>query len=99
MIVWDDIQPSEKVRVYDKGIKVINSADEVYNMLIQYRTGDMYCPKIDGAEALGVEIKQIVDVLENGHASHADGKAGWMVVRILEAAQESIKHRGREVRL
>ena len=74
-----------------------NSADQVYDMLIQYRTGDMYCPKIDGAEALGVEINEIVDALENNHPSKADGKAGWMVVKILEAAQESIKSRGKEV--
>jgi len=99
MVVWDDNQPSEKVRVYDKGIDVINSVDDVYNMLIQYRTGDMFCPKIEGTEALGVEIGQIVEVLENGQVSHADGKAGWMVVRILEAAQQSIKNRGKEVRI
>jgi predicted dehydrogenase len=99
MIVWDDIQPSEKVRVYDKGIRVVNSANEVYNMLIQYRTGDMFCPKIDTDEALSVEIRQIIAALEENNPSHADGKAGLMVVKILEAAQESIKHRGREVRI
>ncbi len=99
MIVWDDNQPSEKVRVYDKGIEVVNTADEVYKMLIQYRTGDMFCPKIEGAEALGVEVNEIVDALENNNPSKADGKAGWMVVKILEAAQESIKNRGREVRI
>ncbi len=97
MIVWDDNQPSEKVRVYDKGIEVVNTADEVYDMLIQYRTGDMFCPKIDATEALGVEINEIVATLENNQPSKADGKAGWMVVRILEAAQESIKNRGQEI--
>jgi predicted dehydrogenase len=99
MIVWDDNQPSEKVRVYDKGIDLISSAADVYNMLIQYRTGDMFCPKIDPTEALAVEVQQIVDVLENNQPAQADGKAGRMVVRILEAAQESIKNRGREVRI
>jgi predicted dehydrogenase len=99
MIVWDDNQPSEKVRVYDKGIEVIKTADQVYNMLIQYRTGDMFCPKVDGAEALGVEIDNIVDCIENGGLSYADGRAGRMVVRILEAAQQSIKNRGKEVRI
>jgi predicted dehydrogenase len=99
MIVWDDNQPSEKVRVYDKGIEVIKTADEVYNMLIQYRTGDMFCPKISGAEALGVEVNHIVECLMNNTTSLANGKAGLMVVRILEAAQESIKNRGKEVKI
>ena len=97
MIVWDDNQPSEKVRIYDKGIEVVKTADDVYNMLIQYRTGDMYCPKIDGREAIGVEVENIADCLERNEKPVADGHAGRMVVRILEAAQESIKNRGKEV--
>ncbi len=97
MVVWDDNKPTEKLHIYDKGIEVSVSADEVYKMLVQYRTGDMYCPKIDSTEALTVEINKIVDSLENGHNSVADGQAGWMVVRILEAAEESIKNRGKEV--
>jgi predicted dehydrogenase len=99
MIVWDDNQPSEKVRVYDKGIEVIQNADQVYNMLIQYRTGDMHCPRLDSTEALAVEVNHIVDCLNHNKPSPADGKAGRMVVRILEAAQESIKNRGREIKL
>ena len=99
MVVWDDNKPSEKVRIYDKGVELIKSADEVYNMLIQYRTGDMHCPKIDGTEALTDEINQIVDSLENGKAAKVDGKAGWMVVKILEAANKSIKNRGMEVKI
>jgi predicted dehydrogenase len=99
MIVWDDNTPSEKVRIYDKGIDVIKTADQVYNMLIQYRTGDMFCPRIDGAEALGAEVDHIVECIEQNKPGIADGKAGWMVVKILEAAQESIKNRGKEVKI
>jgi predicted dehydrogenase len=99
MIVWDDNEPSEKIRIYDKGIEVIKNADEVYQMLIQYRTGDMYCPKIDSTEALTVEINHIVDCLENNKGSIASGHDGWMVVKILEAAQESLKNRGKEVKI
>ncbi len=99
MIVWDDNQPSEKVRVYDKGIEVIKTPDQIYHTLIQYRTGDMYCPKIDTTEALAVETQHIVDCLENNAQPLVDGKAGLMVVRILEAAQKSIKQRGREVKV
>ena len=99
MIVWDDNQPSEKVRVYDKGIKVIETPDEIYNTLIQYRTGDMYCPKIDNQEALTVETQHIIDCLEKNDTPLVDGEAGLMTVKILEAAQESIKQRGKEIRI
>lgn len=99
MIVWDDNQPSEKVRVYDKGIEVVRTADQVYKLLIQYRSGDMYCPKIDSTEALTVEVNRIVDCLNENDGALADGKSGWTVVRILEAAQESIKQKGKEVKV
>ncbi|MFC2088441.1 Gfo/Idh/MocA family protein [Calditrichota bacterium] len=99
MIVWDDNTPSEKVRIYDKGIDVVESADQIYNMLIQYRTGDMFCPKIDTSEALGTEINHIVECIEQNKPALTDGKAGLMVVKILEAAQESIKNRGREIKV
>jgi predicted dehydrogenase len=99
MVVWDDNQPSEKVRVYDKGIEVVKSADQVYDMLIQYRTGDMFCPKIDGTEALGAEVNHIIDCLGNGQKSVISGQAGLMVVKILEAAQDSIKNRGKEIKI
>ena len=99
MIVWDDNNPSEKVRIYDKGVEIIKTVNQVYNTLIQYRTGDMYCPKIDMTEALITEVDQIIKNLNNGSNGCADGQAGWMVVRILEAAQESIKKRGKEIRI
>ncbi len=99
MVVWDDNTPSEKVRIYDKGIDVIKTADQVYDMLIQYRTGDMFCPRIDGAEALGEEVNHIVECIEQNKVPIADGNAGLMVVKILEAAQESIKNRGKEVKI
>lgn len=99
MVVWDDNQPSEKVRIYDKGVEMIQTPDQVYNLLVQYRTGDMFCPKIDGMEALTAEINHIVECLQQNKSAIADGKAGWIVVKILEAAQESIKNRGKEVKL
>ncbi|MDZ7295110.1 MAG: Gfo/Idh/MocA family oxidoreductase [candidate division KSB1 bacterium] len=99
MVVWDDNQPSEKVRIYDKGVDVVQSADDVYHMLVQYRTGDMYCPKIDSREALAVEVERIIDCLEKGTDGVVGGEDGLMVVRILEAAQQSVKARGKEVRI
>lgn len=99
MVVWDDNQPSEKVRIYDKGVEVVRTADDIYRMLIQYRTGDMHCPKIDGTEALAGEADNIVRVLLDGEEPVSDGRLGEMVVRILEAAQQSIRARGKEVRI
>ncbi len=99
MIVWDDNQPSEKLRVYDKGIEVIETDAQVYKTLVQYRTGDMHCPKIDATEALAVEVQNIVDVLIKGAKPVSDGLSGLMVVKILEAAQHSIKQHGREIKI
>ncbi|MGD9900815.1 MAG: Gfo/Idh/MocA family protein [Calditrichaceae bacterium] len=97
MVVWDDNKPSEKVLVYDKGVDVVHSDDQVYDMLVQYRTGDMYCPKIDSTEALASEVDQIIDCLEENRNGFADGLAGLRVVEILEAAQKSIKNLGKEI--
>jgi predicted dehydrogenase len=99
MIVWDDNSPSEKVKIYDKGIEVIQTADQVYNTLVQYRTGDMYCPKIPQSEALAVEMDHFADCIEKNITPVSDGYSGWRVVRILELAENSIKNRGREIRL
>ncbi|GAB4342149.1 MAG: Gfo/Idh/MocA family oxidoreductase [Calditrichia bacterium] len=99
MIVWDDNQPSEKLRIYDKGVDFIKDENDVYKMLVQYRTGDMHCPRVDNTEALTTEVQHIVDCLLNGATPISDGKSGWMVVKILEAANQSIKNRGMEVRL
>ncbi len=99
MIVWDDNSPSEKVKIYDKGIEVIQTADQVYNTLVQYRTGDMYCPKIPQSEALAVEMDHFADCIEKNITPISDGYSGWRVVQILESSEKSIKHRGREIRL
>ncbi|MEJ2544735.1 MAG: Gfo/Idh/MocA family oxidoreductase [Calditrichaceae bacterium] len=99
MVVWDDTEPSEKVRIYDKGVEVIQTADQVYNMLIQYRTGDMYCPKIESIEALKEEVGHIVECIDNGKSSIISGESGLMVTKILEASDHSIKNRGKEIRI
>ncbi len=99
MIVWDDNSPSEKIKVYDKGIEVIQTMDQIYNTLIQYRTGDMYCPKIPQTEALAAEIQHFFDCL-NGHEKPiSDGYTGYRVVQFLEMSEKSIKNRGKEIKL
>lgn len=99
MIVWDDNDPSEKIKIYDKGIEVIQTADQVYNTLIQYRTGDMYSPKVPQTEALALEVGHFADCIENDTQPISDGILGYHVVQILEASEQSIKNRGKEIRL
>lgn len=97
MIVYDDMEPSEKVKVYDRGITVTNSPETVYKMLIGYRTGDMYAPQLDLAEALRIEAEHFADCIEHGARPITGGEAGLQVVRMLEAASWSMKNRGRLV--
>ncbi len=99
MIVWDDNSPSEKIKVYDKGIEIIQTTDQIYNTLIQYRTGDMYCPKIPQTEALAFEMDHFADCIEKNVHPISDGYAGLRVVRILESSEKSIKQRGKEFKL
>jgi predicted dehydrogenase len=103
MIVYDDLEPSEKIKVYDKGITLNGNpqknGEKVYQMLVGYRTGDMWAPQLDMTEALGRELRQFVDCIENSETPTADGHAGLRVVRILEAASQSLAQRGRVIEL
>ena len=102
MVVFDDLDPSEKIKIYDKGISLSRSPesiDEVYQMLIGYRSGDMCAPRIENLEALRVEANHFVDCIENGTQPIASGESGLRVVRILEAASESMKNQGQPVQL
>jgi len=99
MVVYDDLEPSEKVKVYDKGITLNGHPESRYRALIDYRTGDMWAPRLDNTEALGRQAGQFLRSIETGEASPSDGQAGLRVVRILEAAHRSLQERGRPVRL
>ncbi len=99
MIVYDDIETSEKVRVYDKGVVVKNGPDSLYKLLVSYRSGDMYAPQIDVTEALRVEAQHFADCIENGKTPITDGHAGLRVVSVLEAATRSMKDHGRSIQL
>jgi predicted dehydrogenase len=99
MIVYDDLEPSEKVKVYDKGITVANRPEDVYKLLIGYRSGDMWAPQIEPLEALRTEAIEFADAIENSRPALTDGLAGLRVVRILQAATQSMKARGRLIEL
>lgn len=100
MIVYDDTLPTEKVKVYDRGITVKSgAADSMYKSMVSYRSGDMFCPQIDHMEALRAEAQHFADCIEQGKAPITDGHAGLRVVSVLEAATRSMKERGRAVPL
>jgi predicted dehydrogenase len=97
MVVFDDLEASEKIKVYDRGISVDPSPENVYEMLVGYRTGDMWAPNLRVSEALAVEAAHFVDCVEHGSAPRTGGEAGLRVVRLLEAATESMLNQGRPV--
>jgi predicted dehydrogenase len=98
MLVWNDLEPDEKIRVYDRGVEITNG-QSVYDLLVSYRSGDVWSPKVNTTEALAVELRYFVDCVVNGQNPSNDGEAGLRVVRLLEAAEQSLKARGRIVAL
>jgi predicted dehydrogenase len=98
MILYDDMEPSEKIKVYDRGVDVGDREDR-QRALISYRLGDMWAPRLDGTEALRCVAAEYARAISTGDRPLTNGVSGLNVVRILEAAEMSIKHRGREVKL
>jgi predicted dehydrogenase len=96
MVVYDDMEPSEKVRLYDRGITV-NTREGIYKTLVDYRTGDMWAPKLEFREALSFECEHFVESVRTGRAPWSDGVAGLAVVRLLEAASRSLAAQGQRV--
>jgi predicted dehydrogenase len=104
MVVYDDIEPTEKVRVYDKGVTTTRSANErdkeaAYKTLVSYRTGDVWVPKLDNTEALHYVVQEFLDAIAERRPPLTDGYTGLRVVRLLEAAQRSIEQGGARVEL
>ena len=99
MIVFDDLEPSEKVRVYDKGITVDQGPEDRYETLVRYRTGDMWAPQLETTEALTNAAQDFLGAIAAGAEPETNGTVGLRVVRILEAATRSMKHNGQLVEL
>ncbi len=93
MLVWNDLEADEKIKVYDKGVK-ITSREGVYELLVSYRSGDMWSPQLEQVEALRQELTYFVDCISSGQEPFNDGCAGLRVVRMLEAASESLGKKG-----
>ena len=93
MLVWNDLEPDEKIRIYDKGVD-IKSGQGLYDLLVSYRSGDVLSPKVDTTEALRVEMSYLHECIVKNRQPVNDGAAGLRVVRLLEAAELSLKGRG-----
>ena len=101
MVVYDDMQPSEKLQVYDRGVTIApwDDPEQVYEQLVSYRTGDMRAPRVGNTEALAVEAEELVACIRNGGTPIADGRAGLRMVRILAAAEQSMRHGSHPIEL
>jgi predicted dehydrogenase len=99
MILYDDLEPSEKVKIYDKGITVSQSPEAVYELLVSYRSGDMWAPRLENTEALHTEALHFIDCIENKLRPESDGQAGLRLVKIVEAAERSLRARGQLVEI
>ena len=93
MLLWNDLEADEKIRIYDKGAD-ISSREGLYNLLVKYRSGDMWAPQVEQVEALHQELTYFVDCISRDITPFNDGTAGLRVVKMLEAANESLRKRG-----
>src|SRR5438132_8572594 len=98
MLVWNDLEADEKIKVYDKGVQM-NDGQGLYELLVSYRSGDMWAPRVEQAEALKVELGYFIDCVTRNRTPLNDGGAGFRVVRILEAADQSLSERGKAIQL
>ena len=103
MVVYDDVSPDAKIQVYDKGIDKKNltenlgSYDDFGKFQLIQRAGDLLVPKINFVEPLKLECEHFVECIENGKTPLTDGRNGLRVVKVLEAAQESLKNGGKSI--
>ena len=93
MLVWNDLEADEKIKIYDRGVQITNRQG-LYDLLVNYRSGDMWAPQLEQVEALRQELAHFVDCISNDQPPMNDGNAGLRVVKMLEAANESLRHRG-----
>jgi predicted dehydrogenase len=93
MVVWNDLEADEKVKVYDRGVNITNK-EGVYEMLVNYRAGDMWAPQLEQVEALRDELAYFVSCISEGKTPFNDGCAGLRVVKMLEAASQSLTKKG-----
>ncbi|MBF0386021.1 MAG: Gfo/Idh/MocA family oxidoreductase [Candidatus Omnitrophica bacterium] len=96
MLVWNDLEADEKIKIYDRGVSV-DDKEGIYKRLIDYRSGDMWAPLIDRTEALKVELEYFIDCISHNKKPINDGESGLRVVKLLTAAHKSLKEKGTPV--
>ncbi|MBH90065.1 MAG: oxidoreductase [Magnetovibrio sp.] len=94
MIVWDDLEPSEKIKVYDTGVTITDDPEKIYDMIVGYRVGDMWAPQVPMLEALAIEAEHFIECIKTKSTPITSGGIGLRVVKTLEAATQSMKNRG-----
>ncbi len=99
MIVYDDLETTEKIKVYDTGVTLETNPDSIHEMKVGYRTGDMWAPKLDASEALRLLARHFLECIADGKTPITSAESGCRVVRIMEAATESMLKHGEMVRL
>jgi predicted dehydrogenase len=99
MLVWNDLEADEKIRIYDRGVSMSTNPANLHQLLVSYRSGDMWAPQVEQVEALRAETSYFVKCIEENKNPFNDGQAGLRVVRILEAANRSIQNRGEAITL
>ena len=100
MVVWNDLDPDEKIKVYDKGIdQQPDTQEQAYKALVSYRIGDAWIPQVERHEALALEASHFLDCIRGGATPTTPGEAGREVVRLLEATTHSLREGGRAVEL
>ena len=98
MLVWNDLEKEEAVKIYDKGV-AIKTQSGVYDTLAEYRVGDVFSPVVPQTEALKLEVNYLVECIKTGRKPHNDALTGLQVVKLLEAADRSLKNNGTQVEL
>src|ERR1700676_661478 len=98
MLVWNDLEADEKIKIYDKGVSM-SKPSSLHQLLVSYRSGDMWAPQVEQIEALRAETAYFLKCIEKNENPFNDGVAGLRVVRILEAADKSVRNRGEAVTL
>jgi predicted dehydrogenase len=99
MLVWNDLEADEKIKIYDKGVSMSAHPSNLHQLLVSYRSGDMHSPQVEQIEALRAETAYFLQCIEKNKTPFNDGVAGLRIVRILEAADKSIRSRGQAVSL
>ncbi len=97
MIIYDDLEPSEKIKIYDKGVSFTDDPQQIHEMRVGYRTGDMFAPKLSGIEALRAGGEHFVECILNKKVPETDGRLGLRVIELIEAATSSMRGKGETV--